>query len=73
MSVNLSTVQKWSKELDSLGEWLQYNESSRKVTQIFCALCAKYKDRLHALGNFSASFVDGISGTALKDNVNKHQ
>ena len=73
MSVNLSTVQKWTKELDSLGEWLRYDESGGKVTRIFCALCAKHKDRLQALRNFSASFVDGISGTALKkDNVNKH-
>ena len=74
MSVNLSTMQKWTKDLDSLGEWLRYDESDRKVTRTFCALCTKHKDRLQALRNFSASFVDGISGTPLKeDNVNKHQ
>ena len=44
------------------------------MTRIFCALCAKHKDRLHAIRNFSSSFVDGISGTALKkDNVKKHR
>ena len=74
MSVNLSTVQKWVTELDHLGEWLHYDESSEKVTRFFCVLCAKYKDRLHAIRNFSSSFVDGISGTALKkDNVKKHR
>ena len=74
MSVNLSTIQNWTKELDSLGEWLQHDESGGKVMRIFCALRAKHKDRLQALRNFSASFVDRISGTALKkDNVNKHQ
>ena len=74
MSVNLSTVQKWIKEVDSLGEWLRYDESGGKVTRISCALCTKYKDRLQALRNFSSSFIDGVSGTALKkDNVKKHQ
>ena len=57
MSVNLSTVQKWTKELDSLGEWLRYDESGGKVTRIFCALCAKPKDRLKAVRNLSASFI----------------
>ena len=49
MSVNLSTVQKWSKELDTLGEWLRYGELAGNVMQIFCALHTKHKDRLHAL------------------------
>lgn len=74
MSVNLSSVQKWIKEVDSLGEWVWYDKTGRTVMRIFCALCANHKDRLHALRNFSFSFVDGISSTALKkDNVNKHQ
>ena len=43
--------------------------SSGKVTRFFCD-----KDPLHAIRNFSSSFVDGISGTALKkDNVKKHR
>ena len=53
-------MQKWSKELDSFGEWLRYGESGGKVTRIFSALCTKHKDRLYALRNFSTSFVDGI-------------
>ena len=74
MSVNLSTVQKWVSELDHLGEWLHYDESGGKVTRGFCALCAKHKDQLHAIRNSSSSFVDGISGTALKkDNVKKQR
>ena len=41
------------------------------MTRIFCALCTKHKDCLCGARNFSASFVDGIYGTALKkDNVN---
>ena len=49
-----------------MGEWLRYDESGGKVTSISCALCTKHKDRLRALRNFSVSFIDGISGTALK-------
>ena len=28
MAVNLSTVSKWKKELDVLGEWLHYDEAT---------------------------------------------
>ena len=74
MSVNLSTVQKWIQDVDSLGEWLRYVESRGKVTRIFCVLCTKHQGRLRSVRNFSAAFVDGITGTALKkDNVNKHR
>ena len=74
MPVNLSTVQKWIKDVDSLGEWLRYDESGGKVTRIFYALCSKHQDRLRAVRNFSSAFVDGITETALKkDNVCKHQ
>ena len=74
MSVNLSTVQKWIKDVDSLGEWLRYDESGGKVKRIFCALCTKHKERLRGARNFSGSFVDIICETALKnDNVKKHQ
>ena len=48
MLANLTTVQKWSKELDRLGEWLRWDESEGKVSRIFCALCTKYVDRLNA-------------------------
>ena len=65
MPVNLSTVQKWIKDVDSLGEWLQYDESGGKVTRIFCALCSKHQDRLRAVRNFSSAFVDGITETTL--------
>ena len=74
MPVNLSTVQKWIKDVDSLGEWLRYDESGGKVTRIFCVFCSKHQDRLRAVRNFSSAFVDGITETALKkDNVCKHQ
>ena len=74
MPVNLSTVQKWIKDVDSLGEWLWYDESGGKVTRIFCALRSKHQDCLRAVRNFSSAFVDGITETALKKvNVCKHQ
>ena len=74
MPVNLSTVQKWIKNVDSRGEWLRYDESGGKVTRILCALCSKHQDRLRAMRNFSSAFIDGITETALKkDNVCKHQ
>ncbi len=69
MSVNLSTVKKWILELDSVGEWLRHDESGGKVSRIICALCSEHKERLHALRNFSSSFIDGITGTALKKDI----
>ena len=75
MPVNLSTVQKWIKDVDSLGECMvTVWRVGGKVTRIFCALCSKHQDRLRAVRNFSSAFVDGITETALKkDNVCKHQ
>ena len=68
---NLTTAQKWSKELDSVGEWLQWDESEGKVSRIFCS---KHVDRLKAIRNYSPAFIDGIVGSALKtDNVAKHK
>lgn len=54
---------------------MKYEErAGGKVTRIFCSLCTKYQDRLQAVRNFSSSFVDGVTNTALKkDNVSKHQ
>ena len=74
MSANLATVQKWSKELDSVGEWLQWDESGGKVSRIFCALCDKHVDHLKAIRNYCPAFIDGIVGSALKkDSVAKHK
>ena len=74
MPVNQGTVQHWGKELDSLNDWLQYDVKEGKVTPIFCALCMKNRERLCALRNYSASFVQGIAGTSLKkDNVSNHR
>ena len=68
---NLTTAQKWSKELDSVGEWLQWDESEGKVSRIFCS---KHVDRLKAIRNYSPAFIDRIVGSALKkDNVAKHK
>ena len=66
MLANLTTVQKWSKEIDRLGEWLCWDESRGKVSCIFCALCTKHVNRLKAIRNYSPAFIDGIDGTALK-------
>ena len=61
-SVSLSTVQNWEKDVDSLREWLPYDQSGGKVTRIFCELCHKHKDRLRAIRNFNSAFVDGVTG-----------
>ena len=39
MAVNLSTVSKWKKELDVLGEWLHYDEATVRqiASATFCA------------------------------------
>ena len=73
--VRAETVKNWAKEIDSLGEWLRYevDEKSGRVTHLYCAMCATHVDKLKALRNFSPSFVNGISGGALKkDGVIKH-
>ena len=48
-SVSLSTVQNWEKDVDSLREWLRYDQSGGNVTRIFCELCHKHRDRLVGL------------------------
>ena len=74
MFVNQGTVQQWGKELDSLNEWLRYDIKEGKVTRIFCALCTKHQEKLHALRNYIVSFVQGIAGTSSKkDNVSEHR
>lgn len=78
MTVNLSTVQKWSKEGDRLGLWFRHEVAGGKVSRIFCALCKKHSDRLKPPRNYNPAFVDdiadNITGTALKkDNVVKHK
>ena len=73
-SVSLSTVQNWEKDVDSLREWLRYDQSGGKVTRIFCELCHKHRDRLREIRNFNSAFIDGVTGSALKkDNVAKHK
>ena len=73
-SVILSTVQNWEKDVDSLREWLRYDQSGGNVTRIFCELCHKHRDRLRAIRNFNSAFIDGVTGSALKkDNVAKHK
>ena len=74
MLANMTTVQKWPKESESVGEWLRWDESEGKVSRIFCALCAKHVDRTKAIRNYSPAFIDGLVGSALKkDNVAKHK
>ena len=73
-SVSLSTVQNWEKDVDSLREWLRYDQSGGKVTRFFCELCHKHRDRLRAIRNFNSAFIDGVTGSTLKkDNVAKHK
>ena len=72
-SVSLSTVQNWEKDVDSLREWLRYDQSGGKVTQIFCELCHKHRDRLRAIRDFNSAFIDGVTGSALKKDVAKHK
>ena len=73
MAVNRGTVKRWAKELDSLNEWLRYDDKDEKVTRIYCALCSEHQERLKDMRNYSPAFVNGVVGTALKkDNVRKH-
>ena len=64
--LRLGTVKKCSTDLDSLGEWLRYDEESGCVTRVYCELCSKHSDKLKSLRNFSPAFVGGVTGSALK-------
>ena len=67
------TVKNWEKELDSLGEWLRYNETTGNVTRVYCELCSNHVEQLKCLRNYCPSFVKGVTGSSLKkDNVVKH-
>ena len=60
--------------LESLREWLRYDQSGGKVTRLFCELCHKHRDRLRAIRDFNSAFIDVVTGSALKkDNVAKHK
>ena len=61
-------------EVDVERNWLRSEKATgAAVTLIFCQLCRQHESSLRGLRNFSRSFVDEISGTALKkDNVVKH-
>ena len=37
--VRLQTVKNWAKEVDIVGEWLRYDETSGFVTRVHCELC----------------------------------
>ena len=74
MTVNLSTVLKWTRIWIALVSGCVTTSQAGRLHGFLCALCAKHMERLRAVRNYSSSFVDGICGTALKkDNVSKHQ
>ena len=74
MLANLTTVQQWPKELESVGEWLQWDELGGKVSRILCALCAKHVDSPQSDQELQPAFIEGLVGSALKkDNVAKHK
>ena len=75
MSVRVGTFDKWVLDVDVEKKWLACEKTvtSAGVTLIFCKLCKEHSSSLRGLRNYSKSFVDGVTGTALKkDNVVKH-
>ena len=67
----MKTVSKWMDEVEGLS--FDVSGGTGDVVLIRCDLCARHEGKLRALRNFSASFVKGITGNALKkDNVVKH-
>lgn len=71
--IKRATVIKWIEDLDPRKSWIKYEESGKTVTSISCEVCARHVQRLKGLRNFSQSFIQGVSGTALKkDNILKH-
>ena len=67
--VCLLTVKNWSKEVDCLSEWLCYDGQSGTVTHVYCELCSEHDDKLKSLHNFSPSFMNGITGSSLKNTM----
>ena len=73
MSVSKITVENGGRKFHFLGEYIRYDESGGKVNRIFCVLCDRHKESLRSIRNFNRTFVDGVTGMALKkDNVVKH-
>ena len=67
--VRLLTMKNWSKEVDCLSEWLRYDEQSGIVTRMYCELCSKHADKLKSLHIFSPSFMNGITGSSVKNTM----
>ncbi|XP_077378595.1 uncharacterized protein LOC144019423 isoform X3 [Festucalex cinctus] len=73
-SIKLTTVQGWIRELDPEGQWLCYSIiSDRLVQEVHCSLCRKHEMQIRSLRNYSANYVKGVRGAALKkDGLRKH-
>ena len=71
--IKKTTVKSWIEQFDPSQESIAFECNNAFVVKITCKLCTKFKDQLKYVRNFSTSFIDGITGAALKkDNVSKH-
>ena len=67
------TYERWVCMLDPNKSWLKADIIDNSVVRVWCAVCAKYENRIRGIRNFSDSFIRGVTGSAIKkDNITKH-
>ena len=64
--ISEKTFQFWLKTLDPNGIWIRGEIFDKSAVRIWCALCAKHRERLRCFRNFSDAFVNCITGSVLK-------
>ena len=64
--ISEKTFQSWLKTHDPNGICIRGEIFDKSAVRIWCALCAKHREWLRCFRNFSDTFVNGITGSALK-------
>ena len=74
MTVKEKTANNWMRDVDPRGIWMRLTVENGEVKKVTCALCIKFEEEMRERRNFSAAFINGISGSAIKkDNIVKHK
>ena len=64
--ISEKTFQSWLKTLDPNGLWIRDEIFDKSAVCIWCVLCAKHRERLRSFCNFSDTFINGITRSAVK-------
>jgi len=53
--ISEKTFQSWLKTLDPNGIWIRGETFDKRAVRVWCALCAKHRERLRCFHNFTSS------------------